>query len=126
MIQAISNATGIPTSNITINAYDVPQFHYSTGGRTWLDWLEIILALLIFVLLGFVAFRSLRGKKEEQEAEEVTVDTLLHDQEQQEELEDIGYNEKSEARQLIEKFVEEKPEAAANLLRNWLNEDWGE
>ncbi len=126
VIQAISNATGIPTTNITINAYDVPQFHYSTGGRTWLDWLEIILALLIFVLLGFVAFRSLRGKKEEQEAEEVTVDTLLHDQEQQEELEDIGYNEKSEARQLIEKFVEEKPEAAANLLRNWLNEDWGE
>lgn len=126
VIQAISNATGIPTSNITINAYDVPQFHYSTGGRTWLDWLEIILALLIFVLLGFVAFRSLRGKREEQEAEEVTVDTLLHDQEQQEELEDIGYNEKSEARQLIEKFVEEKPEAAANLLRNWLNEDWGE
>ena len=25
---------------------------------------------------------------------------------------------------LIEKFVEEKPEAAASLLRNWLNEEW--
>ena len=25
---------------------------------------------------------------------------------------------------LIEKFVEEKPEAVASLLRNWLNEDW--
>ena len=126
LIQAVSNATGIPTSNITINSYDVPQFHYSTGGRTWVDWLEIILAILIFALLGFVAFRSLRGKKEEEEAEEVSVDTLLRQQQQDEELEDIGYNEKSEARQLIEKFVDEKPEAAANLLRNWLNEDWGE
>ncbi|MGN0240709.1 MAG: flagellar basal-body MS-ring/collar protein FliF [Candidatus Weimeria sp.] len=127
LIQAVSNATGIPTSNITINAYDVPQFHYSTGGRTWVDWLEIILAVLIFALLGFVAFRSLRGKKEEEQAEEVSVDTLLREQQQQDEqLEDIGYNEKSEARQLIEKFVDEKPEAAANLLRNWLNEDWGE
>ena len=29
------------------------------------------------------------------------------------------------ARKLIEKFVDENPEAAANLLRNWLNEDWG-
>ena len=126
LVQAVSNATGIPTSNITINAYDVPQFHYSTGGRTWVDWLEIILALLIFALLGFVAFRSLRGKKEEQEAEEVSVDSLLRQQQEDEQLEDIGYNEKSEARQLIEKFVDEKPEAAANLLRNWLNEDWGE
>ena len=126
LIQAVSNATGIPTSNITINAYDVPQFHYSTGGRTWVDWLEIILAVLIFALLGFVAFRSLRGKKEEEEAEEVSVDTLLKQQQEDEQLEDIGYKEKSEARQLIEKFVDEKPEAAANLLRNWLNEDWGE
>ena len=25
----------------------------------------------------------------------------------------------------VEKFVEENPEAVANLLRNWLNEDWG-
>lgn len=126
LIQAVSNATGIPTSNITINAYDVPQFHYSTGGRTWVDWLEIILAILIFALLGFVAFRSLRGKKEEEQTEEVSVDTLLRQQQEDEQLEDIGYNEKSEARQLIEKFVDEKPEAAANLLRNWLNEDWGE
>ena len=43
----------------------------------------------------------------------------------QEELEDIGYNEKSEARLLIEKFVDERPEAVATLLRNWLNDDWG-
>ena len=41
-----------------------------------------------------------------------------------EELEDIGYTEKSETRILIEKFVEENPDAAALLLRNWLNEDW--
>ena len=39
-------------------------------------------------------------------------------------LEDIGYSEKTETRVLIEKFVEENPDAAALLLRNWLNEDW--
>ena len=44
---------------------------------------------------------------------------------QEEELEDIGFNEKSEARVLIEKFVDENPEAVAALLRNWLNDDWG-
>lgn len=44
--------------------------------------------------------------------------------ENNEPLEDIGYNEKTETRLLIEKFVDENPEAAAQLLRNWLNEDW--
>ena len=29
-----------------------------------------------------------------------------------------------ETRKIVEKFVEENPEAAASLLRNWLNEDW--
>ena len=33
--------------------------------------------------------------------------------------------EKSETRKMIEKFVDENPEAVASLLRNWLSEDWG-
>ena len=40
-------------------------------------------------------------------------------------LDDIEVETKSETRKLIEKFVDENPEAAANVLRNWLNEDWG-
>ena len=41
------------------------------------------------------------------------------------EVEDIEVETKSETRKMIEKFVDENPEAAANLLRNWLSEDWG-
>ena len=48
----------------------------------------------------------------------------LYAQAQQEQLEDIGYAEKSEVRLMIEKFVDENPDAVANLLRNWLNEEW--
>ncbi|MCR4782000.1 MAG: flagellar biosynthesis protein [Lachnospiraceae bacterium] len=127
MITAVSNATGLSTNKITILAYEVPLFHESTGGRTITDYLQIIIALLVFALLGFVVFRSLKKEQEEEVEEEVSVDDLLAEQnEQQEEnLEDIGFNEKSEARVLIEKFVDENPEAVANLLRNWLNEDWG-
>jgi flagellar M-ring protein FliF len=40
-------------------------------------------------------------------------------------MEDIEIESKSEARKLIDKFVDENPEAAANLLRNWLSEEWG-
>ena len=74
--------------------------------------------------MGFVVFRTFKKEKEEEVAEEVSVDDLLKEQ-KEENLEDIGFNEKSEARVLIEKFVDENPDAVANLLRNWLNEYWG-
>ena len=123
----VSNATGIPTSNISIVSYDIPMFEYSKGsGRGFQDYLQIILAVLIFALLGYVVFRSTRKEKETEIEPELSVESLLETtkQAEQEDLEDIGYNEKSEIRVLIEKFVDENPEAVASLLRNWLNEEW--
>lgn len=121
----ISNATGIPAENITIIATNEPVFQYSTGGRTWSDYLQIIAAVLIFLLLGYVVFRSTRKEKAPEMEPELSVESLLEStKENQDELENIGYAEKSETRVLIEKFVEENPEAAASLLRNWLNEEW--
>ena len=32
---------------------------------------------------------------------------------------------KAKTARIIEKFVDENPEAVAQLLRNWINEDWG-
>ena len=120
---AVSQATGIPTDNISIIAYNVPMFNYSDSGRDWTDYLQIILAVAIFVMLGIVVFRTLRREEEEETEEEVSVEDLLQNQEE-ENLEDIGFSEKSEQRVLIEKFVDENPEAVASLLRNWLNDDW--
>ena len=41
------------------------------------------------------------------------------------ELEEIELKENLETKRQIDKFVDEKPEAVANLLRNWLSdEDW--
>ena len=54
----------------------------------------------------------------------LSVEDLLQST-QQEELENIELEQKSEARKLIENFVDENPEAVATLLRNWLDEDWG-
>ncbi|MCM1257412.1 MAG: flagellar M-ring protein FliF [Roseburia sp.] len=125
---AVANATGIPVENITFIAYDVPFFKYaSAGGRDLADYLQIVLAVLIFALLGFVVFKSTRKQPEEVIEPELSVESLLETTKEATEengLEDIGYSEKSETRILIEKFVEENPEAAATLLRNWLNEEW--
>ena len=52
------------------------------------------------------------------------METLLQSQPEVE-LENIGTEQISETRKMIEKFIDEIPEAAANLLWNWLNQDWG-
>ncbi len=120
----VANATGIPQENISIVAYEVPYFQWSEdSGRTVSDYLQIALAVLIFALLGYVVFRSTRKEQVEEIEPELSVETLLETTKEAE-LEDIGMNEKSEARILIEKFVDENPEAVASLLRNWLSDEW--
>ena len=125
LVTSVQNATGI--SQITFLIYEQPEFvDKDTSGRSLSDILQIVLAVLIFALLGFVVFKSVHTPKAVEEAEEeLSVESLLDKTaEASDTLEDIGYSEKTETRVLIEKFVEENPDAAALLLRNWLNEDW--
>lgn len=130
LVTMVARATGIPAENISIVAYEVPFFEYAKDeGRDFMDYLPIALAALIMLMLGFVVFRSTRRESQEPEPEiepELSVEALLESTKEAEsdELEDIGFTEKSEIRVLIEKFVDENPEAAASLLRNWLNEEW--
>jgi flagellar M-ring protein FliF len=127
-VNIIAMATGIDTSRVAFMCYERPQFvESSSSGIGVTDILQILLAVLIFALLGYVVFRTVRKPKEEEEPEpEISVDALLEAtaESAMENLEDIGYSEKSETRIVVEKFVDENPEAAALLLRNWLNEDW--
>ena len=121
--EAVANATGISTDNITLVAYTENLFFDREGSAiTATDILQIILIIVILALLAFVVLRSMRGEKHEEEEEELSVETLLQSNVQ---LEEISSENESDEKKLVGKFVEENPEAAANLLRNWLNEDWG-
>lgn len=126
LVQTIANATGFSVDNITVNSYEQAVFYDEVEEtRSWSDILQIALTVLIFALLGFVVFRSTRTQKEPEPEPELSVEALLESTvEKAEDLEDIGYAEKSETRLLIEKFVDENPDAVAILLRNWLNEEW--
>ncbi len=122
---AVATATGMNKENITIMAYNRNEFIDGEGlAASMADIVSIVLIVLILALLGFVVIRSMRTKKEEVPEEELSVETLLQSAPEME-LEDLEAESKSETRKMIEKFVDENPEAAANLLRNWLNEDWG-
>lgn len=122
----IARASGIDAANISFRCYEQPTFIDDTSAGFGInEILQIVLAVLIFALLGYVVFRSTRAQRLAEQEPELAVEPLLESAiEPEEELEDIQHNEKSETRLLIEKFVDENPEAAALLLRNWLNEEW--
>ncbi|HWT76294.1 MAG TPA: hypothetical protein VN258_16465 [Mobilitalea sp.] len=121
----VSAATGISVDKITINAYDQPVFVPKTvTAKSWTDYLQIILAVLIVALLVYVVFRGVRPVEVTELEPELSVEQLLATTKENQTIEDIDFNEVSEVRRMIEKFVDEKPEAVAQLLRNWLNEDW--
>ncbi len=124
----VAKATGISEDNVAMAAYDQYVFFDSTGSNiTITDILQILTILVILGLLAFIVVRSMwtnKKQEEEPEPEELSVEQLLEST-PEEALEDIEMDTGSETKRLIEKFVEENPEAAANLLRNGLNEDYG-
>lgn len=121
---AVATATGMNADNITIMAYSRNEFIDKDGSVLVTDIVSIVLIVLILALLGFVVIRSMQTKQEPAPQEELSLESLLQSKPDTE-IEDIGVENKSDTRLMIEKFVDENPEAAANLLRNWLNEDWG-
>ena len=121
----VAKATGFSTSNISIIAYEENKFVDKEGlGISVTDIMTIVLIVVILGLLVFVVLRSMKSEKEPEQPQELTVETLLQSQPESD-LEDISTENVSETRRLIEKFVDENPEAAANLLRNWLGDEWG-
>lgn len=119
-----ANATGISTDRISIIAYESPVFIDKESSITGSDIVSIVMIILILALLAFVVLRSMRGRKAAEEEEELSVESMLQST-PDDAVNDIDVETKSDTRKMIEKFVDENPEAAANLLRNWLNEDWG-
>ena len=125
LVDLVAKASGISAENISFIAYEEPMYIDAESlPITGTDILQIVLIVLILGLLAFVIFRSMRSEKVIVEEEEVSVEKLL-DSIPETPLEELEVETKSETRKLIEKFVDENPEAAANLLRNWLSEDWG-
>lgn len=124
-INLISAATGVSANKITVLAYNVPQFVSSTKSSNGIsNYLMIILTVLIIALLIFVILRGASPLAAEDEEPELSVEQLLATTKENLSLDDIEFSDKSETRKMIEKFVDENPEAVAQLLRNWLNDEW--
>ncbi|BBF42991.1 flagellar M-ring protein FliF [Lachnospiraceae bacterium KM106-2] len=125
-LNLIASTTGIATNNLTVTAWQQPIFQASEEkGTNYNTILMIVLAALILGLLGFIVFKGTKPVEVVEEEPELSVEQLLATTKENQSLEDIEFGDKSETRKMVEKFVDDNPEAVAQLLRNWLNEDWG-
>lgn len=129
LVALVAAATGIATGNIEIIAQDKPVYMAKeTAGffDNITNYLMIILTVLIAALLIFVIIRGTSPVEVTETEPELSVEDLLETtRDDRSALEEIELDDKSETRLMIEKFVDENPEAVALLLRNWINEDWG-
>lgn len=120
-----SHVTGIAEDNISVTIQEVIDFAPIERSETnWTLILSIILAALIIGLLVFVVFRGMSPVEVTEVEPELSVEQLLATTKENQSLDDIEFSEKSETKRMIEKFVDENPEAVANLLRNWLQDEW--
>jgi len=125
LVTLVSKATGIAESDIFITAFEQPVFiPKAVKVKSWTDYLQIILAVLIVAMLVFVVFKGVSPVEVTELEPELSVEELLATTKETQVLEDIEFDDGSEVKRMIEKFVDEKPEAVAQLLRNWLNEEW--
>ena len=129
VIQMVAYASGIDASRVVVVSYESPLFHDKEGFFETVDTtdiLSIVMIILILGLLAFVILRSMGSKKKKavEEEPELSVEDMLQSTPPEPEVDNIDVETKSDTRKMVEKFVDENPEAAANLLRNWLNEDW--
>ncbi|MCL2204762.1 MAG: hypothetical protein FWB88_12580 [Defluviitaleaceae bacterium] len=128
----IAAGTGIPLANVGVMIQE--RFIIIPVEDTPLPIATIIMlaVLLLLILMLIIALLARRKEDEEDEVEpELSVEDLLattqleEAKEEASRLEEIDYEKENEVKKQIDKFVNEKPEAVAALLRNWLNaEEW--
>lgn len=129
LVTLVAAATGIATNNITIQVKQKPVYEAKTESSftdNISNYLMILLTVLIAGLLVFVIIKGTSPVDVTETEPELSVEDLLATtkEEESKSLDEIELGDKSETRVMIEKFVDDNPEAVALLLRNWINEDW--
>lgn len=132
---AASTATGIPAENISVNRMRMAGDEEVVPSPTTEDRIREMIAIYGLPVLGLqfaivivmiILIRNRKRKKLEEIAQaEAAAQIESNDIPSTEEsIPEIQLEEKSEIKKQIDKFVQQKPEAVAQLLKNWLAEDW--
>lgn len=131
---AVSSATGIPVENISVTKLKLapPEAVKKSTGDIIKEFISNYgVLLLLLVLIAALLIVTLRGRKSAgepqlQELRPAAASASKYTIPEQSDIEipEIEVEEKSEIKKQIDKFVKQKPEAVAQLLRNWLSDEW--
>lgn len=117
----IHAATGLETKQVEVKAekFRTSEETDIAKDKKGMNWLALVLALIAgSSIAGYVVYR--RKKERELEDQETKLDDLGSIET---EVQDLEFEtEESKMKDQIEKFVDKKPDAVAQLLRTWLNE----
>lgn len=127
LLDTVKTGTGI--ENVTLTGYEKPIFIDKVTKPIKIE--QIIVLIILVVLIALLAFALIK-KAQPDEIEEVEPEISIEDliatnKREDEEVADklAGISEiESQFKLKIEEFIDENPEAAAQLLRNWLNDEW--
>ncbi len=126
MITLVEGASGL--GNVNMVGYTIPRFvDYEPIPVNVQEVIIFVVLALLILMLAFVIIRNTRIEEVEEIEPELSVQDLLVStqiEEEKEQLAAIELREEDEKKQQISNFVTDKPETAAQLLRNWLNEEW--
>lgn len=134
-IAMIAVATSIPAVNLQFMLFD--QHHFEGIITTPLPLTQIILLALTVIFVALLVFGLIRRAQPqpiddiepELSVEDLLVSTQLDtaleaEMSEAERIAQIRHEQDSAVKEQIDKFATEKPESVAQLLRNWINEDW--
>jgi len=126
---ALSTATGIPVRNISVNKYKLAPLEVveeSTADRIrrLVDDYGFFALMLVLIAALLIAALPRKRNAEEPMVVQTAGGPKFTVPEHEEPIPEIDLEERSEIKKQIEKFVKQKPDAVAQLLRNWLSDDW--
>lgn len=131
-----SSATGIPLNNISVTTLkmipeELKQPSLMDSIKAAAESYGVFILLLILALAILVALIPRREKSKKEVALEPAFEQVavaegpkFHLPDAELELPEIQIEDRSEVKKQIDKFVKQKPDAVAQLLRNWLSDDW--
>jgi flagellar M-ring protein FliF len=137
ILATIAAITNLPVENTTLTILEQYYFIHTQGiplvnRLPMLIMLAVFFLLLLLLALFLLRNRAQADEKEEEiepalSIEQMLVSTRLDEAREEEmaAMDEINYFKENEIKKQIEKFVNEKPEAVASLLRGWINmEEW--
>ncbi|MBS4539841.1 flagellar M-ring protein FliF [Clostridium sp. D2Q-11] len=123
IVKLIYAATGINTQEVIVNTgvFNTPKDNKGSMEANEVSQIPLwVYALIGVALFGGVGTILLRRRTSNKDTDELVIDNYR----ESEHIEDIDFeNEKSQYKSKINDFVQKKPDAVAQLLRSWLNEE---